>query len=381
VIRRDERDNNTAQGDPHRVFYLYDGKELGTLDTDGTFKTDYATSVADRTAQQGTGPFRNGAASGSFVADFNAGYDPITTYNQGSNGGSYRVREGDTLQSIAQSLFGDAGLWYTIAQANGITGDFQLREGQILTLPRGVVRTTNNAGTYRAYNPASVVGDVQPDTPSPTTPQPQSQSRGKKNKCGIFGAIILAVVAVAVTALAGPAIVGFATKTLGLGALGGAIVGGALTGAAGSIASQAVGVATGIQDGFSFKGVALAALAGGIGGGLGQVKALGGAGAGATNSATSASFLQNAARGAIGNALTQGAAVIVGLQSRFNFAAVAAGAAVRAAGGRSETGASSPGLPLELLAPSRERRPEASSMGAALVTTSSQPCLMSLATP
>ncbi|MGJ3628988.1 hypothetical protein AB5I41_22875 [Sphingomonas sp. MMS24-JH45] len=72
----------------------------GTLDTDGTFKTDYATSVADRTAAQGTGPFRNGASSGAFVADFDAGYDPITSYNQGSGGGSYRVRAGDTLRGL-----------------------------------------------------------------------------------------------------------------------------------------------------------------------------------------------------------------------------------------------------------------------------------------
>jgi hypothetical protein len=221
------------------------------------------------------------------------------------------VREGDTLQSIAQSLFGDAGLWYTIAQANGITGDFQLREGQILTLPRGVVRTTNNAGTYRAYNPASVVGDVQPDTPSPTTPQPQS--RGKKNKCGIFGAIILAVVAVAVTVATGGAL----TTAFG------PVLGGALSAAAGSVVSQAVGVATGIQDRFSFKGVALAALAGGVSGGLRSIGALDKLG----------DVAGGAVRSVAGNVLSQGAATIVGLQSRFNFAAVAAAGAVGAASG------------------------------------------------
>ena len=193
------------------MFYLYDGRELGTLNTDGTFKTDYAASIASRNAPQG-----------SFVADFDPGYDPITSYNQGSSGGSYTVRAGDTLQSIAQQLYGDASLWYKIAQANGITGDYQLREGQTLTLPGGVIRSANNAGTFRAYNPASVVGDISPNDPSPTTPQPQAQA--KKNKCGIFGAILLVVVAVAVTALTLNSAIGFATDTLGLGATGAAIV-------------------------------------------------------------------------------------------------------------------------------------------------------------
>ena len=64
------------------------------------------------------------------------------------------------------------------------------------------------------------------------------------------------------TALTLNPLVGFATNTLGLGAVGGAIVGGALAGAAGSVASQTVGVATGIQDRFSFMDVALSALAG-----------------------------------------------------------------------------------------------------------------------
>jgi hypothetical protein len=72
----------------------------------------------------------------------------------------------------------------------------------------------------------------------------------------VFGQILLAVIAVAVSiALPG----------------GGTIIGAAINGAIGSVVSQAVGVATGIQEKFSFKAVALAAIGAGVGVGVGDV--------------------------------------------------------------------------------------------------------------
>jgi hypothetical protein len=91
---------------------------------------------------------------------------------------------------------------------------------------------------------------------SPTNAKPP-----KKNKCGVFGQILLAVIAIAVTYFTA----GAATAALG------PVLGGAAAGAAGSVVSQGVGVATGIQQKFSFKGVALAALSAGIGAGVGDV--------------------------------------------------------------------------------------------------------------
>ncbi|MEM8717461.1 MAG: hypothetical protein AAGE92_17105, partial [Cyanobacteria bacterium P01_G01_bin.4] len=51
-----------------------------------------------------------------------------------------------------------------------------------------------------------------------------------------------------------------------LGATAGAIAGGAIAGAAGAFVSQGVGVATGIQDRLNWKGIGLAALSGAVGG-------------------------------------------------------------------------------------------------------------------
>ncbi|MEM1052703.1 MAG: hypothetical protein AAGI28_11475, partial [Pseudomonadota bacterium] len=209
-----------------------------------------------------------------------------------------------------------------------------LAAGQILRLPAGVVRTTHNADTFKPYDPGQAIGEL-----SPTTPKPK-----KGNNCGVFGAVVVAVVAVAVVALVGPAVIGTAggvtlgsttvTSAVGaisvptltvtaatgltatLGAVGGAIAGGAIAGAAGAIASQGVGLATGIQDKFSFKGVALAALSGGVSGGLGAAEAFSGF--------TKSAAVQAGARGVAASALSQGISTITGLQSRFSFAGVAA---------------------------------------------------------
>ncbi|WEJ98137.1 MAG: polymorphic toxin-type HINT domain-containing protein [Candidatus Sphingomonas phytovorans] len=336
IIRRDEEDWR-AQGNPHEIWYRFNGRQLGYTGNNGTSDVTTTTSIAERqqVSPSSPGAFRGGYNYGVSYADFANSYDPINSYSQGSAGGSYTVRAGDSLSSIAQSLWGDSSLWYKIAQANGMSGAGGLVEGQTLTLPTGVIKSTNNANTFKPYDPSEAIGDVSPTTPRPAAP--------KKNKCGVFGMVLLAVVAIAVAAWVGPGAVGFFQGLLAGGgtvvagsaaAIGGAILGGAVAGAAGSIVSQAVGLATGIQEKFSWKGVALAALGGAVGGGIGEFakgateaaklgktlsslgkfgKLLGGNG-----------FVSGVARGVLSSGLTQGIAVATGLQSKFDFAAVAA---------------------------------------------------------
>lgn len=180
----------------------------------------------------------------------------------------------------------------------------------------------NSASTFRPYDASKSIGDLSPITPKPP----------KHNKCGAFGQILLVAIAVAVTVVTSGAAAavaasasGFSGVGLGAGisiAFGGTAAGvsatalgvatfGAIGAAAGSLVSQAVGVATGIQDKFNWKGVALSALSGGIGGGLANIIPGGG-------------FLAGAARGAAGSALTQGIGLATGLQSKFDWAGVAA---------------------------------------------------------
>lgn len=330
IIRRDEtRPYNAPSGQtgsPHEVWYRFGGRQLGYTGNNGTSEVTYEASINERRTVAPTDPgtYRNGQLYGASYADFAQNYDPINSYYQGSAGGSYRVQQGDTLQGIAQSIYGDASLWYKIAEANGLSAGTGLIEGQTLILPTGVTKSKFNAGTAKAYNPGEAIGDL-----SPTMAKPP-----KKNKCGVFGQILLAVIAIAVTALTYGALGGAALT--GWSAVGA----GALAGAAGSVASQAVGVATGIQDKFSFKGVALAAIGGAISGGLGPKGLFGADGA---FSKVGSQFVGDVLRGAVGSAATQGIGVATGLQDKFSWAGVAAagiGAGIGGALGRSIDGKS-----------------------------------------
>jgi hypothetical protein len=124
--------------------------------------------------------------------DFDGSLKNLNSYEQGGSGGGYTVRGGDTLSGIAANLWGDAGLWYKLAEANGLSQQSGLTEGQRLTIPSGVTKNTHNASTFKPYDPADAIGETSPTNPAPS-------KAAKKNKCGMFGAILLVAVAVAVT--------------------------------------------------------------------------------------------------------------------------------------------------------------------------------------
>ncbi len=101
------------------------------------------------------------------------------------------MRSGDTLQSIARSLWGDASLWYLIADANGLSGSDALVAGQRLTLPNKVSNVHNNASTFRPYNAGEAIGDISPTLPAPPpVPSQQTSSGGGGGGCGGIGALI-----------------------------------------------------------------------------------------------------------------------------------------------------------------------------------------------
>jgi hypothetical protein len=188
----------------------------------------------------------------------------------------------------------------------------------------------NTADTFRPYDASQAIGDTQPTTPKPP----------KKPKCGVFGIILLAVIAIAVAVVTtgaavaalsgtvnglasgistvlGTSVFGGTVGTVGAGTL---IAAGAIGGAVGSIVSQGVGVATGLQDKFSWKGVAIGGIAGGIGGAIGPGGLFGDGLFSGVKSAVVAGVL----RGAVSSAATQGISVALKLQDKFSWAGVAA---------------------------------------------------------
>lgn len=301
------RGNGIGSGAPTEFFYRFGGKEMGHITNDGTRETSYEQSIADRTTVQPSSPglFHNGATSGTSYGAFAEGVDPITTYDQGSASGTYQVRAGETLGSIAANLWGDASLWYKLAEVNGLNGQSALTEGRQLMIPAGVMRSTHNASTFKPYDPAAALGELGPATPKPI-----------KHNCGVIGRIFLEVLSTAIT---------YALSEL---------VGWLPAGAIGSAVSQFVGIQAGIQDKFSWTQVANSALTAAIDQGKSLEYMQAGKG------------LEAAAHALSVNAIGQGANIALGPQKKFDWTGFAV-AGVGAYAGASTRGLFN-GLPSEL---------------------------------
>lgn len=255
-----------------------------------------------------------------------------------AGGGSVVVQPGDTLVSLSQRVYGSGSYWYVLAEANGYDGaDAAPPPGLSLRAP-AVSVTRNDSGTYRPFNPAETLG---PSTPSLPFVPPSS------NGCGPVGQLLMVVVAVIVTVYTAGAASGFtgsfmATMSQGASVMAGTAAGmtggammtaAAIGGAVGSVASQAVGLATGTIQSFSWRGVATSALTAGVGAGVGGLignpllrAGAAGLGSAAVSSAindggfswrqVAANVVGNAVGGAIGGAIggafAKGAATMAG---------------------------------------------------------------------
>ena len=353
VLQRDEYLSGTfvAGGMPnknrtHRYFY-FDGKRVGNVGNDGTEREDYAQQLAREPSTSGPdSKYKKFTPTNS--ADFDENYQPINSYYPSATPGNYTVRPGDTLESIARAVWGDASLWYMLAEANGLDGQpsAPLVANTVLVVPNRVTNVHNTSETFRPYDPGKAMGDTSPTLPDPLPPP----ARGGGGGCGGFGQIVVAVVAVVAsfwtmgaslsyfaptTATIGGTALGSAsawTTALGMVGVGGSISGagigaflaaGAVGGAVGSLAGQAIGIGLGIQDSFSWKGVLQSALSAGVSAGMGSWLQGGGLG----GILSSSEPWGAAGRMAVSNIATQGLGIATGLQKGFDWRGVAASAA------------------------------------------------------
>lgn len=332
----------------HHYFY-FDGKRVGNVGNDGTEREDYAQQLA-REPESGMGPdSRYKKFTPISSADFDENFQPINASYPGTAPGSYTVRTGDTLESIARTVWGDATLWYLLAEANGLSGQpaVPLVANTVLTIPNRVTNVHNTSDTFRPYDPGKAMGDTSPTLPPPILPPSND-----KERCGGFGEVIVIVVSIVAAvftagsslsyfnpgAVAGATVGGTALSAaspfmIGAGVFSGSIGGmgalavagaGALGGAVGSIAGQLTGMGLGIQDKFSWKGVLQGALSGGVSAGVGTWLNSGGALGGAL---AGKEPLEVAGRLAASNVVGQGIGMAMGLQRRFDWRGVAASAA------------------------------------------------------
>jgi len=281
-----------------------------------------------------------GVESGDAALALGSNYLAVTSSSLSAAPSSYSVQAtGETLQSIAHGIWGDAGLWYLIADANALGSNAVLTVGQILRIPTRVNTVSGDHQAFQPYDPTEMIGSTAPAMPVP---------QGGGGGCGGLGQLVMIVVAVVATiytaGLAAGALgvstagttawaAGAAVTTGGYGFGAGVVAAGAIGGAAGSIASQAVGIAIGAQDGFNWKGVALSAIGGGVSSGV-----AGAASQGAfSNALMGPKWGAMAARAALANVVTQGISVATGLQNSFSWRGVAASAAGAAVGAQADS--------------------------------------------
>jgi YD repeat-containing protein len=262
IIDANNQITGAASGRIHNFYYL-NGHRIGNVGNDGIEKIDYAQELAGKLDKGSDDQYKIFKPISS--VDFDENYMKISSQYPSMNASSWTVRAGDTLQSIASALWGDSTLWYLLADANGLkSSDEVLRAGQLLTVPNVITNLHNTANTFKPYDPGMAIGNTQPTLPTPPPPP-------NKEACGGFGtmiAMVVAIVAAYFTAGAALAALGSTATSIAGAELGVAMAAGAAAGAVGSIAAQGTLIATGDQKGFDWKGVALGAVGGAISAGL-----------------------------------------------------------------------------------------------------------------
>jgi len=273
VLQRNELINNTMNR--YRNFYYVNGQRVGDLSNDGPSREDYVQNLQNNRATATQAKDFKPISS----ADFDQNFEPINAQYPSSASTSYVVNNGDTLQSIALSVWGDASMWYMLADVNGLSATDKLTAGQVLTVPNKVTNIHNNSETFRPYNPGEAIGNTQPTVPSPPPPPKP------KKKCGGIAQIVMIVVAVVATIFTAGAALSVIAPGMSLFAGGISVLAGtsslgiagsmavaAGAAAVGSAASQLVGKAMGVVDSFSWSQVGISALTAaataGVGGAL-----------------------------------------------------------------------------------------------------------------
>lgn len=139
-------------------------------------------------------------------ADFDQNFVQVSKQQLLSAPTYYTARDGDSLQSVARAVWGDPKMWYLIADANGLSADARLVEGQNLKIPNTITNIHNNTETSRPYNTTLALGDTNPTLPD----APPVPPKNKKDKCGgliqFITIVVQAIVTVVATVIAGPVI-------------------------------------------------------------------------------------------------------------------------------------------------------------------------------
>ena len=109
--------------------------------------------------------FTNKRFTPTLWGNFDQSYQPINT-GYPTAASTFVVRSGDTLFSIARSVWGDGDLWWVISADNGFVGNEGFTSGMNLVIPKKLTNVRNNAGTFKVYDAGEAIGNTSPNLPN-----------------------------------------------------------------------------------------------------------------------------------------------------------------------------------------------------------------------
>lgn len=256
-----------ADNEGQIVYEFHDDGKSASMETD-----QYLYANSNPVGQNTVG------TDGKLTVQLDSGsYAPVQSLSDSNPGNnlSYTVGAGDTLQSIAEQMYGNASLWFVIADANGLSASTALTPGTLLLIPNTIHSGTITADNHKVYSETDLVGSTLPNLKSPPPPH----HGGCASILAIIIVVVIAVVAIYAVAVLGPLLASTLGSALGVatgaGATGlattlvtaaGYALAGAIVGAVASIVQQGAFIALGYQKSFSWKDVAASAVAGALSG-------------------------------------------------------------------------------------------------------------------
>ena len=234
-------------------------------------------------------------AVGALDADIGNSFTTLASSVEG-NGNStttYTTQSaGETFQTIAQGLWGDASLWYVIADANpSLPSVGGLAQGTTITLPPEPSTVHNDYQTTTPYNPTAALGAPTPSVPAAVLQQ--------ETPSGLFGELIEDIIFVLAEIYAPEFSSVWASMLYAASAA-----------AVANAVGQEVNISDGAQQHFSSKSLDLSMVSAAVS-------------AGAQIQVSDTPAVQYAANAAIDNALSQGIGVVTHLQPHFEWSQVA----------------------------------------------------------
>ncbi len=167
VLFRQETDYSVAMA--QRTFFYLNGRVVGDVGNDQLdSRVDYAQALAQDRADAATaGDAMHVDTPATAIVgvngDFDTSYQAYNPTTVAQSGQSYTARAGDTLQSVALAVWGDASLWYVLADANGLDAGTGAGAGADAERAGQCHRGAQRIVGVQAVRPERRAGQYRPD--------------------------------------------------------------------------------------------------------------------------------------------------------------------------------------------------------------------------